>query len=542
MNKFLKNFTTVAIGASLGGLLAGAGVLIYKMASTKDEPYHRNPSSQRDFNKEMKIDYMPLIKEYNFKDTNKPFLGENGMRKLAHRIRDDLGFGPEIYGLKSISLSPGYIIGEGNNGVFFPGTNEIFINSSNIRDMATKNASMDLKVELVFQILVHEYGHYIASQYVETAIDPENTADIYDLTRENKKIKGHWNMKFSNEFKKLLHYSGNTTHYTHKEVLDGEKKWNTLSSQLNAQELFEKANGPLNAVYNLKPDTAFIGKIIANKPFLLDSTKLKYLYSMSELFTRRYQLLSYIPKSVSPLNADGWIAKNSASPFLSDILSIQSGLVNTTSVRKETFRYMKDSPFSLDVKGNSTIGVSLDMYNALLQQFGTSNGADISVIYPENNSWMKNAKYMELSGNSKRIKIGGYIPSTDNYNQIGYLKNNHFVKIDSLSVGKFTYKHRDSFRLKSFKNDLSKLKNKLPNSETKFYITKHYNLGSKFVNHELYLSNGKTQMKLQTTRVGNLVGKTASYRPYFPSRLGKTYYEAVDDAKMGLRIKERQWT
>ncbi|MCK5807088.1 MAG: hypothetical protein KAG91_01680, partial [Mycoplasmataceae bacterium] len=202
------------------------------------------------------------------------------------------------------------------------------------------------------------------------------------------------------------------------------------------------------------------------------------------------------------------------------------------------FRFMKDAPFGLDNHGNSTVGASVNLYNALLQQFGVNNGADISIIYPENNNTMKNYKYMDLSGSSSRIKIGGYITKGSKYKEIGYMDNGKFKKIDDIKTGNFTYKHRISFNDNISKNDLTKIG---VGSETQFYITKHYNNGSSFVNKELYLSDGVHQFKLKTTRSGSFVGKTSSYRPYFPSRLGRTYYEAVV-SNSKLMIKEQTWT
>ena len=95
------------------------------------------------------------------------FLGQDGLKLLSQTLNERLPFGPEVDQLKYISFNhPLALPGPGRiNGQYNPFTMELDIDVRNFFDQNTQNyipASLEQKVEFVFTVILHEYGHHLA--------------------------------------------------------------------------------------------------------------------------------------------------------------------------------------------------------------------------------------------------------------------------------------------------------------------------------------------------------------------------------------------
>jgi len=85
-----------------------------------------------------------------------------------------------MFSLRSITLGNKNVIGNDANGVYMPLLRSININLDNYRKQIDKYRNVlspdeysNLKINSVFEVIYHEYGHHIAASYLNNEV--ENT-------------------------------------------------------------------------------------------------------------------------------------------------------------------------------------------------------------------------------------------------------------------------------------------------------------------------------------------------------------------------------
>lgn len=538
MKKYLKTIMYTAIGITAGGMISGGAYLIYKIMQDNrgDDEYVYDPKIT------MESQRLGIKITEDFSDN--AYLGRDGINLLEKRVLDDLGFGPEISGLQSFNVVEGEFISDTDNGVYYEATKQIFINSKNLRKIVPESAPLEERVEAVFQILYHEYGHYISSAYLKNN-KPNGTTPIAELYNDAG-TKSTWDSYFVDKFKHYLGYDVNSSLYPFKSSTIQGKTWIPLASRFTTKNLFDLSNnkvkgsyGDLTNVYNGGTD-----RYNTLVPSNVKESSLRYLYSIDELYTRKYQQMGMVLNHDLNTN-NGWFnpatpsASRMASPFLTDVFRYQSGLSPfykkgyPATFDASHFRYFNDTPYGLDANGNSVGGNAPQLNQLMLEEMGQSNGSDISFIVGQNNSKMINNQKYQSYGNGRNIRFGGYFNQSDNYNYVGYMDGTKFVAFPIIK-SEFKYGYKSALR--------SSTKN-MASGETEFYFTKDYINAELIKGEALYFSDdelGTNKVAMISTRMSK-VGQTSTYFYDSPSVL-KTYYEVHNNKEGKIVIEGGSWT
>ncbi len=580
MKKFTKIFGWIALSVGVAASTIYFSVVIYRTLwkndsqkrNANEQDYGIKPSKSTtlikdEFGFTMQEKYNKIENVFGMSEDGS-YLGEFGMNKLHERVKKDLGYGPEIIGLKSITISDGYYIDDDANGVFYPPTKEIFLNSKNLKKIVPIYAPWQLKVELAFQIIFHEYGHFLVSAYLTNNKPNEPyIAEIYSDVREKRK-KQNWNKNFVKNFKKHLKYDRKTPLYK-----DGYKYneyqnsiWNPISvlgSKYCAQEMFDISNGKEKPsypkIYNM--NISYTNKFELGQMVQIDN--LHYYYSMDELFARKYQLLEMIVQPIKcsknwrnyEMKETGEFFMNGSnipSPYLNDVFKIQSGMknINISGLPSpaKNFRTMADSPFEINQDGSPNLKSknAKNMYESMIKEMGQKDGFDIACMFSENKSVITSKNEYKTPWNSfyekSKIKFGGYLKENEKYDFIGYYEKDKngkpkFKEI-KISIYPFTYHYKDSF--------LSKTKKESEFPEKWFYVTDNYIDGKELNNKKLYFGSKdeegyiKEVVPMGDVRSGDL-GKVSNFFPAAPKNLQTSYFEATHD-KDGTKIKMSDWS
>lgn len=555
--RFLSTFNKVMTGTGVLATLGVGSYFLYRAFAQEETPVHYYKANKS-------------VKPFAFADLKiteswekRPYLGEEGLKKLSEKVKNDLGVGPEVVGLNSINLTDGEMISEENNGYFQEATKEIYLNSNTISGLVPYGSALDDRVQAVYQTLFHEYGHFIASSYLKN-VKPgtDSVADIY-----LNKSKETWNEYFTNKFKHLLKYDVATAKYKYahpiqygyvKKIRDlpltsdakyaeasiakyADLRFDLITHLYDVKELFDISNGQ-NTTYPRSIAKATFGGLIPG--YHLDVVKedsLRYLYTMDELYTRKYQQIRMKLRQ-SDIWRDGWVkqAKGdgyiwSASTFAVDAARYQRS-VNRQADKFSNSPYWQhaaDSPYDHDNNNVVTSGVAPQMWSTMLEMFGQDTGADISYITSKNASYLIEGGQYQPVGNSNLIKFGGYISPTSNYNFVGYYDNSH--KFHSIKISKhdFTY---------GYKNSLTSTVLTKPKGENVFYVTDEYVDKQDLVDRPLYFSDDKdgTNVTPMTTTRATKAGKVTSWFSTTPDILKKHIYNI--DANGGkVYIREASW-
>ncbi len=388
------------------------------------------------------------------------FLGDRGLELLKQRIDRDLGVGPEIYSLKEIILTEegsDALISDSVNGTYYPGTSQIIINTSPLvnifsnRGQAPDHSFLETKVELLFQTLYHEYRHHEANAWLMNL-------EIDDLTWVSKEIYSQpnvvqpWNQYFLGKFKELLRYDVPTPLYGEPYIYD-----NFISNQPLLDTIKLKQNNRAKTVRVKSIGTVYDSKTlfeIANSserdfskiwegfernegyafsPAYPDwewapinpenaSERISYLFSIHELFARKYmQLTMPFRERDLVLRSGTWQSPyddrhQNLTLYLRDTLMYSEGF-------QQNDVYLNDRPFA----DQST---SSGLINLWREHNGHFNSADLALIWHENTARnLSNVKGgivrvpMKSDEEVDRIKFAGWLdPTQTDYNYVGYLK------------------------------------------------------------------------------------------------------------------------
>ncbi|NQZ65620.1 MAG: hypothetical protein HRT99_00180 [Mycoplasmatales bacterium] len=558
MKKKFKNLGWVGLSVIVVSSTAYFSTVIYKILSSNNEEtedtYPVNASKRY-----IDDDYGFSMKEF-YNDA--PYLGEEGIKLLHEKIKNEMGYGPEIAGINRIYITDGYFIDRNANGVFYPATKEIFLNTRVLRQTIPIDAPMAIKVELAYQIVFHEYGHYISSVYLTNNKPSESyIANIYSTSANDSRNQQNWNKNFVEKFKSNLNYDKDTPLYQNGSFSD----YKALGSIYNAKEIFDISNGKEKPEFKNLGNASYTGKLgtigfynnqywyFKQRKLSLDN--LEYYYSMDELYTRKYQLLRMVVPQKD--YGDGFKMTDSGlfiepyqgrtlvfpTPYLEDVSKIQAGMRKpknnneSQNFKRENFRTLEDSPYGMNENGDSLPGNSKKMYNDMVEEMGQKDGSDISFMISKNTSTVSsNNKYIP-GGDANLIKFGGYLTPEEakKYKLIGYLENGTFHGYE-IKTSEFSYKYKNSF--------VSQTEISTEYPENFFYTTKDFIDATKINNKKLYFAstqdgNITNVTPLKSVRGGEL-GRTSNYFPRAPQQIQSAYYEAVNDNGI-VKISRGTW-
>ncbi|MGL5357650.1 MAG: MYPU_1760 family metalloprotease [Metamycoplasmataceae bacterium] len=349
------------------------------------------------------------------KDTKKPiyFFGQDGIKALSERIKKDLLFGPEVEDLQVIYINRTGILGNNVSGQYIPLTKEIDLNIEQYLPDAA-NYQIEDKINLIFPTLFHEYFHHFEAFYLNNveSNDPNSNQLLF-----NKFIS----KKFLDEWKKIFHY-------------DDERKLinpGTISNFSSTKDLFYGANIPGYGLDKIPENVRFQYGATNN---IIDRNDISYLYSFSELFTRKITEAFYQVDSHNNASYPwyGFIGKNYWVPNAFSIelmrnrkFNVQGSTVNTAknSWNQSNYLYSLDTVYGgeavFEDKTKENIAPVFNEFNSLLNSiYGV--GSNISQIFIKNNLQSKLRPNGSLiidpasKANFNLIKFTGFI-DTKNY-------------------------------------------------------------------------------------------------------------------------------
>lgn len=415
------------------------------------------------------------------------YLDEEGIRHLVKRFFETGNYGPEIFNLKKIWIGNANFTTPQENGLYVPATGEIGLNASNdatrlwnadrsyearlveaskttdwnkaynylFNSLYGRNRisfeSQAARGEMLFQTLVHEYGHHLAYSYFSS---PFHTP-VFTLSTEGS--TNLWNDDFLKTFRKDLNYDPNlddpvtgTEHVNtsnKKKVVSVGQKYTSDQLWINANLVNHNwdawdSNFDMYGFYYFNKVANFGeaqgGTIpIDRLPYeftysYVDSTNsLDYLYSQEELFTRK-TLLSSMTADKETFNL---FAENKLrTDIFEEQEKIQTNyLVDATGKSKNVAldkvprgaKYLQDDPFVEVEDAPVKTTAARDVMENIDRQIGHANGDDISYIFTENNY-----KVISKSQMGSETDPASYI---DNFGFGGYIGNkdlNYVVALD----------------------------------------------------------------------------------------------------------------
>ncbi|MGL4183753.1 MAG: MYPU_1760 family metalloprotease [Metamycoplasmataceae bacterium] len=415
----LGNFFNVIFFILLG---TGIGTGVFYL--TKYIIQIQNENNNNTFNSnEQKIELLkdinnPIkIVEYTTlydKNTKEPvyFFGEEGIKLLSQRIKQDLSFGPEVEDLQVIYINRTGILNNNVSGQYIPLTREIDLNINQFLPDAA-NYPIEEKINLVFPTLFHEYFHHFEAFYL-------NNVESNDSNSTKLLLNKNISKKFLDEWKKIFHY-------------DDERKLNnsgTISNFLSTKELFYGANIPGYNLDKMPPGTRFKYGAINNNG--IDKNDALYLYSFSELFTRK------ITEAFYPINSHnnssypwyGFERKNSLTPnsFSIELIRNRDFVFNApieaakNSWNQSTRLYSLDTIYGGEAVFNNNTKEKMapvfNEFNSLVNSiYGV--GSNISQVFIKNNLQSKLRPNGSLiidptsKANFNLIKFTGFINTND---------------------------------------------------------------------------------------------------------------------------------
>ena len=455
----LKTLKIVLSGLTVATVAVGIWFTTKAIISASNYNEYLNPKNRETIALNKSIDVPVKLVEHE--SDGYYFLGDEGLKILNQRIKDDLQFGPEIETLKLIRINNLGLLSTNVNGQYNPFTQEIDISISNFNNSWFQNITAKEKVDLIYPTIFHEYGHHFSNTYITSIYtsDPRNSKKLYSQSG-NKSIHKNIPTYFLNEFEKSLHYSNSSESL----LLSNNK--DSISSFKTAKELFDKANGI--DVKNYSDDNNFLGidqmnldtKIpFKNKEyhFQINSQNYFYYFSIDELLTRKLQQISYIDningKSIAnnttTFTGTEFKTKFSPSTMAFDISKNKQieRVDNNNNYIVDNELILMDYPYGGDfIDQNNTVhnikSTVRDLWSAYVEMGGYNYG--ISQIYLENTSEQvnpternslkpenfKNIKFTGFLDNSKRNTYKGLLLSQDGkYVNYDFITNNYEYKL-----------------------------------------------------------------------------------------------------------------
>lgn len=412
---------SLLIGSTIVGssILAGTGIGLY-FVFKKDAP------------KELRIQYEINSEESNLQiEHSSSLMSQSTISLFSKMIESNDYVGPEQGLLKKIILNQ---VGQ-NDAVYNTKSEELFINTKKIKDKYNFKNDFD-NAYYMYQLFVHEYLHHVANTYLNNVQDANNkTNDIHSIYETRK--EENWPSSFITSFKTDLNYNNNTKLYSPNEVKPG---FVSLGSIYNQKDLFELANGSTKSLYpklnGKKPVMAPLNpQARIDNHHIIKSGSLEYLYSMSELFARKYSLLeqTYTPtlnttgNDGNGFNLKGFInhkGKQTPSDYLEDTFNFKRSLTSNDG------EYLHDNPFTkrkeLEELRSNMLGKESNSINFI--SFKNDKHYDMTSV-----TGVIDKTKLKLGGNifvkiydkDGQINIGNIAMPKQKY--IGYMLNGKFV-------------------------------------------------------------------------------------------------------------------
>ena len=524
--------------------------------------FYIEPFIYKNENKEVGFDHIEFEQHqiYNPKTKKQEYyLNEYGKNYLIKRFMESSIIGPEISSLKRIVISNYGIIKNSNAGKYYPLANAIYINPNsylrsaqyNLWNKQDKNKLQEKRVELILPTLAHEYGHHLFTSYASSPIGYSKTNlmskshDNIQVIKINDKLKGIWNKKFYDDFKKtffkntkvidevehrfkkriikyfewLKNEDGNFSiiqaHIANKISETLYYKYFILQNKIfdnykNVSKIFKMANENYD-IQELKNKNFLIGIWIEDleMPHIYTSNyeNLQYIYSMAEQTTRKLLLSTY-------LLADEKSFKFKSNAFVDSLYS--SNYIKFKE-NDDWYRFYTDNVFPSKTQKSLWPYYFKNKSQEFIEKIispliGHENHSNISFITTKN-SWdvITNNKVIKKfqtnnSNNYKKIKFGGYIDSS-NYNYIGYVENGKVIKHE-ISIKNFNIWYKSNL----YKSDLDvKIKKQTSfyrneGNEYYWYLKKFIDV-KEIINKKLYFFqydlNGNEIKKVQLKSIRN---------------------------------------
>ncbi|UWD34172.1 MYPU_1760 family metalloprotease [Mesomycoplasma molare] len=436
------------------------------------------------------------IIQYN--KNNAFFLDKNDLNLLEKRVKESLFFGSEIQFLNNIIIDRQLNNFNNKNlsAFFVSNTKEIFINSDRFKNLKNNND----KIEAIFQLIFHEYFHFIDSVYIS------NYDKGYKI--ENK----IYNKDFVEKFLDSLNLKNNDFQSF---VLD--------SSFVDKNNIFNF----------IKPESLYMKKINneilddkINDKNLLTKNSIKhglqtfpsdanYYFSLEERIAIDAFRHFYIEKPNNiPIILRLFFSE--CSPFANiekkdNILNLEKVFVNNTA-------------FEVDIQAKDqkikTKNKTQDFFNNYLKIM--NYGLNISSFFTKNNQTFLNNK-IEGQEESEELFISGY--TKEIYNSLVFKNISGDLELLNLEYTNFS-------NLKSHKNINDQEYNIFPEFFYSYKTNKTLNIDEINLDYEPKLwkdinKNGKIEEELELFKLNNFESNLgpSSYRSYLASINKKNFLE-----------------
>ena len=436
MKKALKNgliTSSIILGsAALGvGIFAAIRFILVPYLESKEEVITKDTIKiERNYQKNNNFNLV------EFPHNEKNFLGARGLEKLNNVLNERLPFASEVDQLKYIAFNNQRVLPASGqvNGQYNPYTMELdidtrrFIDSGLFVSNQTTDYELNQRVEFVFSVILHEYGHHLANSYITSVNfdDPENynkqNQPILVPYVDNKFIYKNTSEQFLTRWKEALNYDNEELAEFEKNQFLENSEQAPVFLTFSSKELFDAANHGMSNDYLKIANSgqSFTSQLNYqnNKNISIKwnaSDLANYYYGVDELFTRQLVSLNYLPSQITLLG-------NSWDSFTPDIIlrnnmKIDNSLQYVWNNNQQIFAVdnifgglilQKDSTTKqIDNNAKKLLSVYQDAIGQgkLISQIFFDNSKNKSGI-PDLDSNRPNIRKEDFN----KIKIGGFIP------------------------------------------------------------------------------------------------------------------------------------
>lgn len=400
------------------------------------------------------------------------FLGEEGRELLINKIKKDLSFGPEVEQIKGIYINRGPdFTDEEVKGQYSPNTGEIDINVKSFvyKMNHLERFSIKDRVNLIFPTIYHEYYHHFSFSFLHSNNEMKSLTSLE---------RSYVPTNFLNKWKEYLNYDKNykINHYSNK---------NDLNAFYSTKEIFDIAN-----TNKLKFDDAQEYSLLPDISTDFNSNDLKYNFSFEELFTRKWQEISYTVSPIINQDKSYWYGVNQ--PLDSRLLNINSfaiELYKNKSFGDESYsnvvpqdlekakegwnhndNRLLDNPYGGKYRNENNneeiLENNVDELGNLYVEL-SGYGSPISQIYEKNDNVLINQNWVNWNSSEnsvEEVKISGFVRA-DDYNSFEKIRING----TEFEIYKPEYKYSNlKYKANPFENNFSSKVDYVP------YITKDY--------------------------------------------------------------------
>ncbi|MCC3161161.1 MAG: hypothetical protein K4H23_05420 [Mollicutes bacterium PWAP] len=568
MSKKISKKNKIIFGSSLGAISLVTIAIVTPVIILN--------SNKKEIKNHYKIYNSDLGFQLKILDVNGKYaLDDFHSEKLLKYIKEEFPLGPEIFGLKDIVINDENFISNNENGSYYPGTNEIFIN---VRDLVKINSmDQDSILYYILSVFYHEYGHFKNSVYLNSVskkingiTNQNSTQNIYSYNMQDYE---NWKTNFVNEFKKTFYYDNDTGHFSdlkisnifQNDILKDDLKlqssflkgFHSLAYNFNQKDLFDIGNYKkqiqiINNKLNFIP-------LINNQPKVLTLFKekiedLQYYYSMQEISTRKMHQLQmplYLGSGIfeevtnkknSMMNNHYYITDLNnkdeiigVDAFIEDVMHYQTSLFSENDIgfqNPNPFSFIKENDFIFNNKKNFLLPNgsiisnnekrNIKLYELMENNMGITNRDNITFLNKKNSAIIKehSKRFSANPDDSNFIKFGGYLENP-NYKYIKMEKNGNISFLPIL-LNKLNFKYKN----KLYENDFSNMSDLNGNGihTTKnlyFYSLKEYIKGDDLINSKLSFVDANYQNYLP---LHNIKTNFSSYISNYPKEINKRDY------------------